>query len=309
MQEITASSSTVCKICSLRSTVRFCVVVEWTTWLPIHPPLIVVEEEEEDFYFDAMEEEEEDFFDEMDENSHVDGGVADDDALDEYEMLTKVTDTSAAQARKGKDIQGIQWDRLNISRDSYRVTRLEQYKNYENIPASGDAVNEDCKRSVKGEKYYDFFYNTRMYLFGSLVLYSCISSYVLSTAFFVSPPAPIQHRRDHLLLLLTTLHCDSLARPCLSHFQSQNQNRATPVPPSSDVAAVGHCHCIPLSYALALFFDSVFNNMLSGVWCDVDVVEFSYYGAPAPTPKEQLYTELADGLREAIPVLALVAIQ
>ncbi|KAJ7969297.1 Trypsin family protein [Quillaja saponaria] len=34
-----------------------------------------------------------------------------------------------------------------------------------------------------------------------------------------------------------------------------------------------------------------------GVWCDVDVVEFSYYGAPAPTPKEQLYTELADGLR------------
>ncbi|KAI5387178.1 variant 2, Protein NARROW LEAF 1 [Lathyrus oleraceus] len=34
-----------------------------------------------------------------------------------------------------------------------------------------------------------------------------------------------------------------------------------------------------------------------GVWCDVDVVEFSYYGAPAQTPKEQLYTELADGLR------------
>ncbi|XLU34206.1 hypothetical protein S245_070272, partial [Arachis hypogaea] len=56
--------------------------------------------------------------------------------------LTKVTDTSAAQARKGKDIQGIQWDRLNISRDSYRVTRLEQYKNYENILASGDAINE-----------------------------------------------------------------------------------------------------------------------------------------------------------------------
>ncbi|MED6144712.1 hypothetical protein PIB30_118475 [Stylosanthes scabra] len=113
--------------------------------------------------FEAMEEEE-DFFDEMDENNHADGdgGVADDDVLDEYEMLTKVTDTSAAQARKGKDIQGIQWDRLNISRDSYRVTRLEQYKNYENIPASGDAVNEDCKRAVKGGKYYDFFYNTRL---------------------------------------------------------------------------------------------------------------------------------------------------
>ncbi|PKA62097.1 hypothetical protein AXF42_Ash014981 [Apostasia shenzhenica] len=38
-----------------------------------------------------------------------------------------------------------------------------------------------------------------------------------------------------------------------------------------------------------------------GVWCDVDVVEFSYYGAPAPTPKEQLYTELVDGLRGSDP--------
>ncbi|CAK7336995.1 unnamed protein product [Dovyalis caffra] len=38
-----------------------------------------------------------------------------------------------------------------------------------------------------------------------------------------------------------------------------------------------------------------------GVWCDVDVVEFSYYGAPAATPKEQLYTELVDGLRGSDP--------
>ncbi|XP_073108112.1 protein NARROW LEAF 1 isoform X2 [Elaeis guineensis] len=34
----------------------------------------------------------------------------------------------------------------------------------------------------------------------------------------------------------------------------------------------------------------------AGIWCDVDVVEFSYYGAPAPAPKEQLYTELVDEL-------------
>ncbi|KAG0446981.1 hypothetical protein HPP92_028553 [Vanilla planifolia] len=40
-----------------------------------------------------------------------------------------------------------------------------------------------------------------------------------------------------------------------------------------------------------------------GVWCDVDVVEFSYYGAPAPTPKEQLYTELVDGLRGSYPCI------
>jgi len=40
-----------------------------------------------------------------------------------------------------------------------------------------------------------------------------------------------------------------------------------------------------------------------GVWCDVDVVEFSYYGAPAPTPKEQLYDELVDGLRGSDPIV------
>lgn len=41
-----------------------------------------------------------------------------------------------------------------------------------------------------------------------------------------------------------------------------------------------------------------------GVWCDVDVVEFAYFGAPASTPKEQLYTELADGLRGGDPTIA-----
>ena len=49
-----------------------------------------------------------------------------------------MADTSAAQARRGKDIQGIPWERLNITREKYRQTRLEQYKNYENIPQSGE---------------------------------------------------------------------------------------------------------------------------------------------------------------------------
>lgn len=51
---------------------------------------------------------------------------------------SKATDTSAAEARAGKDIQGIPWDRLSITREKYRQTRLEQYKNYENIPNSGE---------------------------------------------------------------------------------------------------------------------------------------------------------------------------
>ncbi|KAK3198362.1 hypothetical protein Dsin_021777 [Dipteronia sinensis] len=38
-----------------------------------------------------------------------------------------------------------------------------------------------------------------------------------------------------------------------------------------------------------------------GVWCDVDVLEFSYFGAPEPAPKEQLYTEIVDDLRGGDP--------
>ncbi|XP_039038522.1 protein NARROW LEAF 1-like [Hibiscus syriacus] len=40
-----------------------------------------------------------------------------------------------------------------------------------------------------------------------------------------------------------------------------------------------------------------------GVWCDVDVVEFSYFGAPEPAPKEQLYTEIVDDLRGGDPLI------
>lgn len=55
-----------------------------------------------------------------------------------------MADTCAAQARRGKDIQGIPWERLSITRDKYRQTRLEQYKNYENIPQSGEASEKVC---------------------------------------------------------------------------------------------------------------------------------------------------------------------
>ncbi|PWA78261.1 WD40/YVTN repeat-like-containing domain-containing protein [Artemisia annua] len=76
----------------------------------------------------------------------------------EYE----VTGTSSAQARKDKHIQGIPWDRLNITRESYGRTRLEQYINYENIPLSGDAVDKKCKEKQKGGNYYEFFHNTKL---------------------------------------------------------------------------------------------------------------------------------------------------
>lgn len=43
------------------------------------------------------------------------------------------SDTSARQVARGRDIQGIPWDRLQWTRDKYRALRLQQYKNYQNL--------------------------------------------------------------------------------------------------------------------------------------------------------------------------------
>ncbi|KAK8940845.1 hypothetical protein KSP39_PZI010403 [Platanthera zijinensis] len=84
---------------------------------------------------------------------------SDDEELHQYNDL--MTDTTAAQARNGKDIQGLLWDRLNITRDQYRQTRLEQYKNYENISNSGEASKKGCKVTEKDGHYYEFSCNSR----------------------------------------------------------------------------------------------------------------------------------------------------
>lgn len=111
---------------------------------------------------DDEEEELERHLSEFVDGEYYGGGDGEEMRFDDYDVLTKVTDTSSAQARKGKDIQGIPWDRLNITRESYRLTRLEQYRNYENIPLSGEVVDKECKQMEKGGNYYEFFYNTRL---------------------------------------------------------------------------------------------------------------------------------------------------
>ncbi|CAN1346706.1 Uncharacterized WD repeat-containing protein C2A9.03 [Linum perenne] len=113
-----------------------------------------------EFNYMAEEAEMADFVDEIDDDNY--GGAAAGGGGHDVEMLTKVTDTSSAQARMGKDIQGIPWERLNITREKYRLTRLEQYKNYENIPSSGEFVDKACKPTEKGANFYEFFYNTRL---------------------------------------------------------------------------------------------------------------------------------------------------
>ncbi|XAR56849.1 hypothetical protein NMG60_11037470 [Bertholletia excelsa] len=118
----------------------------------------------DDAEYMADEYEMEDVEDDMDED-YRGREMGSDSDVDEYDYLmsdnNKVADTSAAQARKGKDIQGIPWERLSITREKYRQTRLEQYKNYENIPQSGEGSEKECKTTKKGGMYYEFRRNSR----------------------------------------------------------------------------------------------------------------------------------------------------
>ena len=119
-------------------------------------------QQEDDADYMANEYEMEAIDDDMDDEFHGRDIDASDSDADEYDyMNNKMQDTSAAEARRGRDIQGIPWERLSITREKYRQTRLEQYKNYENVPQSGEASEKDCKTTNKEASYYDFRRNSR----------------------------------------------------------------------------------------------------------------------------------------------------
>ncbi|KAI3825897.1 hypothetical protein L1987_07615 [Smallanthus sonchifolius] len=86
----------------------------------------------------------------------------DSDFEDDFDQSKPKTDTSAEEARNGKDIQGIPWERFNFTRDKYRETRLKQYKNYENLPHSREDLEKECKKVDKGHTFYYFQFNTRL---------------------------------------------------------------------------------------------------------------------------------------------------
>ncbi|XP_031116298.1 uncharacterized WD repeat-containing protein C2A9.03-like [Ipomoea triloba] len=110
----------------------------------------------------ADEYEMEDVDDDMEDEFHGREMGGSDSDVDEFDyMNNKMQDTSAAEARRGKDIQGIPWERLSITREKYRKTRLEQYKNYENIPQSGDISEKECNATEKGNLFYEFRRNSR----------------------------------------------------------------------------------------------------------------------------------------------------
>eukprot|EP00262_Sarcandra_glabra_P013640 TRINITY_DN382_c0_g1_i7.p1 TRINITY_DN382_c0_g1~~TRINITY_DN382_c0_g1_i7.p1 ORF type:complete len:141 (-),score=19.19 TRINITY_DN382_c0_g1_i7:1861-2283(-) len=114
-----------------------------------------------DDYFDMADfDREEDHFEEGNRLQRTDNDS--DLEIDDADMNKQKNDTSALEARNGKDVQGIPWERLNFTRDKYREMRLKQYKNYENFPRSRCHLEKECKQVEKGSTFYDFQFNTRL---------------------------------------------------------------------------------------------------------------------------------------------------
>lgn len=93
------------------------------------------------------------------------GGVhepPDSDYEDDFELSNSKTDTSASETRNGKDMQGIPWERFDFTRDHYRETRCQHYKNYESLPRAEGGLVKECKLVEMGHSYYNFHFNTRI---------------------------------------------------------------------------------------------------------------------------------------------------
>ncbi|GJP45715.1 hypothetical protein CLOM_g5063 [Closterium sp. NIES-68] len=84
-----------------------------------------------------------------------------DNSDDDSDLLEGPEDVSARQVRRGRDVQGIPWERLHLSREKYRAMRLQQYKNYKNLDVSLDAVDKEVQQVATGSGFYEFAYNTR----------------------------------------------------------------------------------------------------------------------------------------------------
>ncbi|KAF9626404.1 hypothetical protein IFM89_033223 [Coptis chinensis] len=85
-----------------------------------------------------------------------------DDEMDEDYYVRQGENNSNNNNGEGDEDSGIPWERLNITREKHRQTRIEQYKNYENVPSSGEVVDKECKQMEKGGNFYKFWHNTRL---------------------------------------------------------------------------------------------------------------------------------------------------
>ncbi|KAK3271394.1 hypothetical protein CYMTET_20251 [Cymbomonas tetramitiformis] len=99
---------------------------------------------------------------EVELNIHEPTNSVDEDGWSDEDDEEHEGDTTAEQARQGRDIQGIPWEHIQptTTRETYREQRLKDYKNYLNLPPSYDQLEEQSPVD-KTEPFFSFQLNTR----------------------------------------------------------------------------------------------------------------------------------------------------
>ncbi|GMH38454.1 hypothetical protein BSKO_06338 [Bryopsis sp. KO-2023] len=95
---------------------------------------------------------------------------SDADSIEEFPVpFERANDTTAEEMLgRGRDIQAIPWERLQWTREQYRLNRLRHFRNYTNVLQEGEDYNayletldKQCQATQKQGQFYDFVVNSR----------------------------------------------------------------------------------------------------------------------------------------------------
>ncbi|KAK7412869.1 hypothetical protein VNO78_04573 [Psophocarpus tetragonolobus] len=110
---------------------------------------------------------------------------------------TDSENTNAQQARNGKDIQGIHWERTNYrSREIFRQHRLERLRNDEAQPLLVEQARENYSGMLWSTSRHDLYFATRYKIGRWNALNPRTSSQVLDLKRTVVPS--VEHPRSHM---------------------------------------------------------------------------------------------------------------
>jgi len=99
---------------------------------------------------------------ENDSGSESYRGSVDDEGESEAEDDEVRMDITYAQVAEGEDVQGVPWLELPFTREGYRQSRLDQYRNHHNMPQDEEGGHNKRAKSIREDGiYYKFFHNTR----------------------------------------------------------------------------------------------------------------------------------------------------
>nr|KYP52844.1 putative WD repeat-containing protein C2A9.03 [Cajanus cajan] len=154
---------------------------------------------DDDYYFEFD-------FDHHHDTSHI-APHPPSDFEDHFPTSNAKTDTTASEARNGKDIQGIPWERLNYTRDKYRETRLKQYKNYQSLSRSRSDLHKECLEVHNGKTFYDFHFNTRL-VKSTIVHFQHLfelNSYCMKLCLFDRFSCSLEKLQFHIIIIIKRL--------------------------------------------------------------------------------------------------------